>query len=117
MATLIPTLTLSCADATTDLINFSVVDNLNITKAVIAPSKIATSTSDLTLLAASSYTKSYVYLKNTDDTINIQVKFGSAANFLLAAGEFAFFPWDSGNDVVVASVSSTPYLEYAIFEA
>ena len=97
MATLIPTLTLSCADATADLINFSVVDNLSVTKAVIAPSKIATSTGDLTLLTASSYTKSYV--------------------FLLAAGEFAFFPWDSGNNVVVASVSGTPYLEYAVFEA
>ena len=117
MATLIPTLTLSCADATADLINFSVVDNLSVTKAIIAPSKIATSTGDLTLLTASSYTKSYVYLKNTDDTINIQVKFGSTANILLAAGEFAFFPWDSGSNVVVASVSGTPYLEYAVFEA
>ena len=117
MATLIPTLTLSSTDATTDLLNFSITDSLNITKSVIGPSKIATSTSDLTLLAASSYTKSYVYMKNTDDTINIQVKFGSTANILLAAGEFAFFPWDSGSNIVVASVSGTPYLEYAVFEA
>tara|TARA_Y100000401_G_scaffold71275_1_gene57377 strand:+ start:217 stop:570 length:354 start_codon:yes stop_codon:yes gene_type:complete len=117
MATLIPTLTLSCADGTTDLINFSVVDNLNITKAIIAPSKIALTTGDLTLFAAASYTKSYVYLKNTDDTINIQIKFGSTANLLLAAGEFAFLPWDSGSNIVAAAVSGTPYLEYAIFEA
>ena len=117
MATLIPTLTLSCADGTTDLINFSVTDSLNITKAIISPSKIALSTGDLTLFAAASYTKSYVYLKNTDDTINMQIKFGSTANLLLAAGEFAFLPWDSGSNIVAAAVSGTPYLEYAIFEA
>ena len=117
MATLTPTLTLTSTDATIDQLSFSVSDSLNITKAVISPSKIATSTSDLTLLAAASYTKSYVYLRNTDDSINIQVKFGSTANILLAAGEFAFFPWDSGSNIVVASVSGTPYLEYAVFEA
>ena len=117
MATLTPTLTLTSTDATTDQLAFSVTDSLNITKAVIGPSKIATSTGDLTLLAAASYTKSYVYMKNTDDTINIQVKFGSAANLLLAPGEFTFLPWDSGNNIVVASVSGEPYLEYAVFEA
>ena len=117
MATLTPTLTLTSTDATTDQLAFSVTDSLNITKAVIGPSKIATSDSDLTLLAAASYTKSYVYMKNTDDTINIQVKFGSTANLLLAAGEFTFFPWDSGNNILVASASGTPYLEYAVFEA
>lgn len=117
MATLTPTLTITSDDATIDQVAFTVTDSLNITKAVIGPSKIATSTGDLTLLAASSYTKSYVYMRNTDDTINIQVKFGSTANILLAAGEFAFFPWDSGSNIVVASVSGTPYLEYAVFEA
>jgi len=117
MATLTPTLTLVSTDATTDILSFTITDQLSVTKAVIGPSKVQLSTGDLTLLAASSYTKSYVYMKNTDDTINIQVKFGSAANLLLAAGEFAFFPWDSGNNVVVASVSGTPYLEYAVFEA
>lgn len=117
MATLTPTLTLTSTDATIDQLAFSVTDNLNITKAIISPSKIALSTGDLTLLAAASYTKAYVYLRNTDDTINIQVKFGSTANILLAAGEFAFFPWDSGSNIVVASVSGTPFLEYAVFEA
>jgi|TARA_R100001463_G_scaffold2898_1_gene11994 hypothetical protein len=118
MATLIPTLTLSCADATTDLINFSVVDNLNITKAVIAPSKIKLSTGDLTLFAAASYTKSYVYLKNTDDTIAINIEITDGNDTIqLAAKEFAFFPWTSGSDIIAFSASGTPYLEYAIFEA
>ena len=69
MATLIPTLTLSSSDATTDLLNFSVVDNLTISKKVIGLSRVTTSTSDLTLFASGSYSRSYVFLKNMDDTI------------------------------------------------
>jgi len=34
----------------------------------------------------------------------------------LAAGEFAFFPWESSQNIVVASASGTPYIEYAVFE-
>ena len=117
MATLIPTLTLSSADATTDLINFSVVDNLTITGKVIGLSRVVTSTSDLTLFASSSYSRSYVYLKNTDDSIAMDVDFGSTASFNIRPGEFAFFPWHASQNIVVAADSGTPVLEYAIFEA
>ena len=117
MATLIPTLTLSSADATTDLINFSVVDNLTITGKVIGLSRVVTSTGDLTLLASSSYSRSYVYLKNIDDSIAMDVDFGSTASFNIRPGEFAFFPWHGSQNIVVVADSGTPYLEYAIFEA
>ena len=117
MATLTPTLTLTSTDATTDQLAFSVTDSLNITKAVISPSKVALSTGDLTLFAASDYTKSYVYLKNTDDTIVMQFDFGTTLSIELAAGEFAFFPWESSQNLLATSASGTPYLEYAIFEA
>jgi|TARA_R100000315_G_C5178390_1_gene103292 hypothetical protein len=117
MATLIPTLTLSSADATTDLINFSVVDNLTITGKVIGLSRVVTSTGDLTLFASSSYSRSYVYLKNTDDSIAMDVDFGSTASFNIRPGEFAFFPWHASQNIVVAADSGTPVLEYAIFEA
>ena len=117
MATLIPTLTLSSADATTDLINFSVVDNLTITGKVIGLSRVVTSTGDLTLFASSSYSRSYVYLKNTDDSIAMDVDFGSTASFNIRPGEFAFFAWHASQNIVVAADSGTPVLEYAIFEA
>lgn len=117
MATLIPTLTLSSTDATSDTLSFTVTDQLNVTKAVIGPSKVALSTGDLTLFAAASYTKAYVYLKNTDDTIVMNFDFGSTLSIALAAGEFAFFPWESSQNLVATSASGTPYLEYAIFEA
>jgi len=117
MATLIPTLTLSCADATADLINFSVVNNLSVTKNIVSPSKIKLTTSDLEI-GPTTYGKSYVYLKNTDDTIaiNVEVTDGNST-MQLAAGEFAFFPWTGAAGIVVHSASGTPYLEYAIFEA
>ena len=117
MATLIPTLTLSSSDATTDLLNFSVVDSLNITKKVIGLSRVTTSTSDLTLFASGSYSRSYVYLRNMDDTIAMDIDFGSTASFNIRPGEFAFFPWHASQNIVVAADSGTPILEYAIFEA
>ena len=117
MATLIPTLTLTSEDITADQLAFSVTDSLNITKAVISPSKVALSTGDLTLFAAASYTKSYVYLRNTDDTIAMDIDFGTQLSIQLAAGEFAFFPWESSGNIVAKSASGTPSLEYAIFEA
>tara|TARA_R110002012_G_scaffold5790_1_gene26857 strand:+ start:29 stop:382 length:354 start_codon:yes stop_codon:yes gene_type:complete len=117
MATLIPTLTLSSTDATTDLLNFSITDSLNITQDVVGPSKIKLTTSDLEI-GPTTYGKSYVYLKNTDDTIaiNIEITDGNSA-MQLAAGEFAFFPWTGAAGIVAFSASGTPYLEYAIFEA
>ena len=117
MATLTPTLTLASTDTGSDELSLSVTDSLNITKAVISPSKVALSTGDLTLFAAASYTKSYVYLKNTDDTIAMDIDFGTQLSIQLAAQEFAFFPWESSGNIVAKSASGTPYLEYAIFEA
>mgnify|MGYP003113666357 FL=1 len=117
MATLTPTLTLASTDISSDELSLSVSDSLNITKAVISPSKVALSTGDLTLFAAASYTKSYVYLRNTDDTIAMDIDFGTQLSIQLAAGEFAFFPWESSGNILAKSASGTPYLEYAIFEA
>ena len=117
MATLTPTLTLTSTDVTTDQLAFSVTDSLNITGKVISPSRVVTSTGDLTLFASGSYSRSYVYLKNMDDTIAMDVDFGSTASFNISPGEFAFFPWHTSQNVVVAADSGTPVLEYAIFEA
>ena len=117
MATLTPTLTLISTDVVSDELNFSVTDTLTISNKVIAPSRVKTSTSELTLFASSSYSRSYVYLKNVDDTIAMDVDFGSTASFNIKPGEFAFFPWHASQNIVVAADSGTPVLEYAIFEA
>ena len=117
MATLTPTLTLVSTDVTSDELNFSVTDSLTINQKAIGPSKVKTSTSDLTLFASGSYSRSYVYLKNTDGSIAMDIDFGSTASFNMRPGEFAFFPWHASQNIVVAADSGTPVLEYAIFEA
>ena len=117
MATLTPTLTLTSKDATTDQLSFSVTDSLTISNDIVGLSKIKLTTSDLEI-GPTTYGKSYVFLKNTDDTIaiNIEITDGNST-IQLAAGEFAFFPWTGASGIVAFSASGTPYLEYAIFEA
>ena len=101
-----------------DALALSQQKSLDVEKDVAGISKVQLSTGDLTL-AATTYGKSFVYLRNTETsgTNNIQVKFGGTANLLLGFGEFAFFPWDGGNAIVAASTAGTPFLEYAIFES
>ena len=117
MATLTPTLTLTSTDVTSDELSFSVTDSLSIAQKVVNISRVTTSTGDLTLFASGTYSRSYVYLKNTDDTIAMDVDFGSTASFNIKPGEFAFFPWHASQNIVVAADSGTPILEYALWEA
>jgi len=117
MATLTPTLTLTSSDVSSDSLALSVTDSLTINQKVISPSKIKLSTSDLTLFASGSYSRSYVYLKNLDTSIAMDIDFGTTASFNLAALEFAFFPWHGSQNILAVADSGTPYLEYAIFEA
>ena len=118
MATLTPTLTLTSAagDITSDALSVSVSDALTISGSVVSLSRVALSTSDLTLLTTS-YGKSYVYLKNLDDSIAMTIQFGGDSTFTLGAGEFAFFPWNGGANIVALSASGTPVLEYGLWEA
>jgi hypothetical protein len=117
MATLTPTLTLTSSDISSDSLSLTVTDSLTVSGDVISPSRVALTTGDLTLLAAATYGTSYVYLKNTDSSIAINVDFNSTLSIKLSAGEFAFFPWEGSQNVVVAAASGTPVLEYALFEA
>ena len=122
MATLKPTLTLQsdAGDITSDEINFTVTDSITVSstgKKVISNGRIATDNSGVTFLAASDYGKSYVYLRNTDDTIAISIKHGTTVFAILGAEEFAFFPWDGTGNLVAVVASGTPVLEYAAFEA
>ena len=119
MATLTPKLTLvGKADDFGDAINLAVTvsGGLTISKDVVGISKIQLSTVNLEI-GATSYGKSFVYLRNIDGSININIKFGSDVNINLGPSEFAFFPWDGVNALGASSVSGTPFLEYAIFES
>ena len=116
MPTLTPTLTLTSTDVTSDELSFSVTDTLSIAQKVVNISRVTTSTSDLTLFASGTYSRSYVYLKNTDSSIAMDIDFGSTASFNIKPGEFAFFPWHASQNIVVAADSGTPILEYGLWE-
>ena len=123
MATLKPTLTLQsdAGDITSDEINFTVTDSITVSstgKKVISNGRIATASgSGVTVLDATDYGKSYVYVRNIDDTINIEIAIGGTTLGTLASLEFGYFVWDGASDLKAISASGTPVLEYAVFEA
>ena len=125
MATLKPTLTLQAdaGDITSDEINFTVTNSLTVSntgKKVISNGRIATAAGNgVTVLDSADYGKSYVYVRNIDDNIAIEIVIGGTPTNLgtLAAGEFGYFVWDGTNSLKAISASGTPVLEYAVFEA
>tara|TARA_R100000951_G_scaffold34262_1_gene29175 strand:- start:671 stop:1075 length:405 start_codon:yes stop_codon:yes gene_type:complete len=101
MATLIPTLTLTSTDATSDTLNFSVIDTLT----VKAPSAnlatiIATATGSQSVIVPASTAIAYIYIKHTGTTDGstattrqVDVEFTTdEAISRLSAGEFLFMP-------------------------
>tara|TARA_R100001510_G_C7501568_1_gene105042 strand:+ start:184 stop:561 length:378 start_codon:yes stop_codon:yes gene_type:complete len=124
MATVTPTLTLVSADALVDKLNLTVTNSLTITGDAIYGSAVMATGSDFTLSPKGSPVNTYVYMKNmsTDNTAktgsaeNIDVELGSVNVALLGPGEFLFLPWTGETALNMRSTSSTPTLEYAIFE-
>ena len=112
MATLTPTLTLSCTDLTSDATNFTVTDTLTVTAPAGSVQKISTAANPLNvgagilLTEASSTSTTFVYLKHTgklasdgttdshatNDFIRLSNADGDADFIKLQPGEFCFFP-------------------------
>ena len=117
MATLTPTLKLTSSDVMTDTLSLSTTDSLTISGDVVGISRVALSTGDLTLLAAASYTKSYVYLKNPDTTDSlIFADDGDQIFCRLAPGEFAFYPTADNTKIQCKSTANTPIVEFMLLE-
>lgn len=126
MGTLTTKLTLSSSNLTSDSLNLALSKILTVAGDVRLY-KTVTSATKATLLAAASYGKSYVYLKNMDDSIVISIGMDTEADdtvdndatdifMTLGAGEFAFFPWAGTYDLHVDAASGTPTLEVGVFE-
>ena len=120
MATLTPTLTLSSTDALVDSLNLSVTDSLSV-MGVTKRFSVVTSTTSAVVLAAASYTTSYVFLHNKSGTaaeiITIEKADGGDEYMYLGAGEFAFFPWSSTVDLFADAAQGNPVLEIMLFQA
>ena len=126
MATLIPTLTLSSTDATTDLLNFSVTDTLSVTAPHIGLAKTSVSTTGANniIQPATDGQTYYVYVRHTGvdasgsdvtTTLNIELT-GDVVIGKLAVGEFMFMPIGGHSlGVQLQASSGTIVAEYDYF--
>ncbi len=126
MATLIPTLTLSSTDATTDLLSFSVTDSLSVTAPHIGLAKASVTNvgANNIIQPATDGQTYYVYVKHTgvdaggsavSTTLNLELT-GDVIFGKLADGEFAFLPVGGHSlGVQLQASSGTIGTEYAYF--
>jgi len=117
MGTLNAKLTLSGTDLTSDVLNMTISDLITVEKDVEFK-RITISTTASNIVAGGLYTKSFVYVKNIDSAIDINlVKSEGGDHYMtLGPGEFGFFPWATLVDLAADAASGTPVLEVGIFE-
>jgi hypothetical protein len=126
MATLIPTLTLTSTDATSDTLNFSVIDTLTTTAPNVNLSQIVVDTTGANniIVAANDNKQTWVYIKHTGTTdgsttttahCDVELT-GNVAVGTLKPGEFCWFPFcgnGSSVGVQLQAVGSSVQMEYA----
>ena len=126
MATLIPSLTLTSSDATSDQLNFSVIDTLTTKAPNVNLSQIVVDTTGANniIVAANDNKQSWVYIKHTGTTdgstattahCDVELT-GDVAVGTLKAGEWFFFPFcgnGASKGVQLQAVGSAVQLEYA----
>jgi len=117
MATLIPTLTLSSTDVTSDPLSFTVTDSLTVTNPSVGLSRVVITTSDNQELVDEAVSGvSYFYAKNTDATNFVVLQTtGSVQYARLSPGEFCFFPINDGAGLEARADTASCVLEYAYF--
>mgnify|MGYP004452965265 FL=1 len=125
MATLIPTLTISSADATSDMLSFSVVDNLTIKAPSQSLSQVVVDTTGANniIVPANDNKQTWVFVRHTGTTdgstttaahCDIELT-GDVAIGTLKPGEFFWFPHcgnGSSTGVQLQSVSGSIQMEY-----
>lgn len=101
MATLIPTLTLTSADALSDVLSVSATDSLTATGEILVTRVTCTDAGSQAIWLASGHNKTYIFLKNTStvETINVVKTNGGDHYLTLAPLEWAFMPWNGSCDL------------------
>ena len=117
MATLIPTLTLSSTDVTSDPLSFTVTDSLTVTNPSVGLSRVVVTTSDdQELVDEGGSAISYFYAKNTDSTNFVILQTTASVQYArLSPGEFCFFPINAGAGLEARADTASCILEYAYF--
>ena len=125
MATLIPTLTLSSTDASTDLLSFSVTDSLTTKAPSVGLSTLIVDTTGANniIVPANADKQTWVYVKHTGTTngssstvahVDVELT-GDVAVGTLKPNEFFWFPFcgnGGSTGVQLQSVSGSIQVEY-----
>ena len=125
MATLIPTLTLSSTDASTDLLSFSITDSLTTKAPSVGLSTLIVDTTGANniVVPANDNTQTWLYVKHTGTTngssstvahVDVELT-GDIAVGTLKPNEFFWFPFcgnGSSVGVQLQSVSGAIQVEY-----
>jgi len=126
MATLIPTLSLTSSDATSDTLDFSVIDTLTIKapSSSLSQTVVDTTGANNIIVAANADKQTWVFIRHTGTTdgsttttahCDVELT-GDVAVGTLKPGEFCFFPFcGNGGSVGVQlqAVGSSVQMEYA----
>tara|TARA_Y100001938_G_C7880469_1_gene324746 strand:+ start:205 stop:567 length:363 start_codon:yes stop_codon:yes gene_type:complete len=117
MATLNATLTLSSTDALSDVLSFTVTDELSVTAPTQGLSRQTITTADNQELVDDAVSGvKYFYAKNLDSTnFVILQKTNSEQYARLSPGEFAFFPINDGAGLEARADTASCILEFAFF--
>ena len=117
MATLNATLTLSSTDALSDVLSFTVTDELSVTAPTQGLSRQTITTADDQELVDDAVSGvKYFYAKNLDSTnFVILQKTNSEQYARLSPGEFAFFPINDGAGLEARADTASCILEFAFF--
>tara|TARA_R100000234_G_scaffold61783_1_gene37387 strand:+ start:110 stop:472 length:363 start_codon:yes stop_codon:yes gene_type:complete len=117
MATLNATLTLSSTDALSDVLSFTVTDELTVTAPTQGLSRQTITTADDQELVDDAVSGvKYFYAKNLDSTNFVVLQTTASVQYArLSPGEFAFFPINDGAGLEARADTASCILEFAFF--
>ena len=115
MATLNATLTLSSTDALSDVLSFTVTDELTVTAPTQGLSRQTITTADDQELVDNAVSGvKYFYAKNLDSTNFVILQTTASVQYArLSPGEFCFFPINDGAGLEARADTASCVLEYA----
>ena len=118
MATLNATLTLSSTDALSDVLSFTVTDELTVTAPTQGLSRQTITTADDQELVDNAVSGvKYFYAKNLDSTNFVILQTTASVQYArLSPGEFAFFPVNDSNGLEARADTASCILEYAYWK-
>ena len=118
MATLNATLTLSSTDALSDVLSFTVTDELTVTAPTQGLSRQTITTADNQELVDEAVSGvKYFYAKNLDSTNFVILQTTASVQYArLSPGEFCFFPINDGAGLEARADTASCILEYAYWK-